>query len=782
MIAGAIMNFSNAAPPIKRHVASVIFILALGFVIYANTLGNGYVPGDRAAVENNGFLASWGNLRYFLDPVKYFTASGEMMFRPMTTLSYFIDHMFWGYDPAGYHLTNLLIHSVNAVLLYFILVFMLDALEGGRSAEGVKGAGGLLYPPLVTALLFTAHPAQSGAVDFIGGRHDILMTFFYLWAIFFYQRAVFRKPAVDARYFALSLAMFVFSCLSKETGITLPAVIVLIDVLSSPDRGETLFWKKRAPLYAAFAAVAAVIIFMKPVMSAGCYDPGSGGCLLIWGALVGYLKLLVFPRSFGPECVTGGWTDRAPVSFADPSVLIPAILLLSLTVFVIMNRKKYPMFLLGSAWFFVTLLPVFNMFSRGVTSGISEQCIYLPAAGFCVVLAFGLLRLGEKGANGPRAEIMTRAAMVLAALLVCYYSVRTHERNIDWKNGVSLWTAAAEACPDSYMAYYNLGMSYQYERGDAEKAIEAFKGSLKDRDLPRTHAALGLAYIQKGRYAEALAELETAQREEPSMGTVYHYLGLLYVATGEFDKAIDIGRKGLAVGSAARLFGREPVTAGIHDMLGKAYAGKKEYDGAIGEFNISLDLRPGDAEVLFSLGKVYALKARNNDAAEVFKTALRTAPRNVPVRYALANAYLKLKLYDKAEKEYFEILKRDPAHADARNNLANLYYSRGMVAKAVAEYLKVLEMDPSHFRARNNIANIYLVSAQFDKAIAEYKRVIEAQPANAPAHYNLGLAYDGKGMSADAEREWKEALKADPMFRQAAEAMRKVAQRNKKEK
>ena len=306
-----IFQGGNVSAPMKRHMLAVLFIVALGAFLYANSLGNGFVLDDRIVVKNNNFIASTENLRHFFNREEYFRGSREATYRPAVTLTYVMDCALWRYDPAGYHLTNVIIHIVNGVLFYFILVnFLTFAGRKRLNLETEKPYHSLL--PLVAALFFLSHPVQTEAVDFIGGRHDILMTLFYLAGIFFYQKAGTSKRVGGAAFYALSLAMYFLSCLSKEMGITLPAMIILMDCFGKRHAERRTFVKNWVP-YLGYALVASAYLYIRFF---GMVYPGelktmAGQAFTLdrffpaaWIFLT-YLRLLVFPASLSVEYVAG---------------------------------------------------------------------------------------------------------------------------------------------------------------------------------------------------------------------------------------------------------------------------------------------------------------------------------------------------------------------------------------------------------------------------------------------------------------------------------------------
>ncbi|MDD4013666.1 MAG: hypothetical protein PHW14_05705 [Candidatus Omnitrophica bacterium] len=338
---------AGTGKPAVKHVLAVICLVFLCFLLYSNTFGNGFVMDDLIVVENNPFIASWSNLKHFTDPSEYFMASGERTYRPVTTLSYFFDHALWRYYPGGYHFTNTVLHAVNGVLVYFILLYMLKRCKmTGLATSGERRTVDMV--PLIVSLLFISHPAQTEGVNFIGGRHDILMTFFYLASLLSYLKASSDPLRSGIKYYLLSLALFGLSCFAKETGITLPAVLVLIDAFTAPQDLKQDFWKKRIVIYTLFASVALFYVYIRSVrmvMPGEFVDTGGERFPALAWMFMNYLRILLFPARLSAEYGAGpGYPTQIPATFAQPEAYLPAAIVLGLAGAVIFSRRRAPMY------------------------------------------------------------------------------------------------------------------------------------------------------------------------------------------------------------------------------------------------------------------------------------------------------------------------------------------------------------------------------------------------------------------------------------------------------
>ncbi len=171
-----------------QHLLSISLILIISIAIYSNTLKNGFVYDDRFTIVDNLFIKNWNNLPELFSKT-YFSRSGEETYRPIVTLSYFVDYSLWGLKPFGYHLTNLLLHSANVVLVYLFALLLLNNPLSPTLLRGSNITHTHTYTRWIaffTALLFSIHPIQSEAVNAISFREDLLVVFFLTAAFILY--------------------------------------------------------------------------------------------------------------------------------------------------------------------------------------------------------------------------------------------------------------------------------------------------------------------------------------------------------------------------------------------------------------------------------------------------------------------------------------------------------------------------------------------------------------------------------------------------------------------
>ena len=336
--------------PLKKHLIPIFILLILTIGVYSNTLKNGFVFDDYFIIIDNIFIKDWKNLSGLLSK-DYFSRSGEATYRPVVTLSYFVDYSLWGLKPYGYHLTNVLIHSVNAVLVF---LFVLLLIKGRRAA-------------FLAALLFAVHPVLTEAVNAISLREDLLIVFFLLPAFLLFLK-VSNSSMNKIRwwtFYILSLLLYLLALFSKEMAITFPLLLIGYHFCFK-DKEE---WQKGNSFFYYLSSYVVVTIFylflylapfINPNLTPFGYHRAEGlsspntltRLLALPQVLLKYLWLIMVPWELKADYVI-------KVSWSSVLFSILLISIIGATVFHLSKRYRKELF--GLLWFFVSLLPVMNI-------------------------------------------------------------------------------------------------------------------------------------------------------------------------------------------------------------------------------------------------------------------------------------------------------------------------------------------------------------------------------------------------------------------------------------
>ena len=686
----------------------ILLIIALPLIAFLNTLDNTFVYDDVFTITDNYFIRDWGNFTALFTN-DYFKYSGEVTYRPVVTFSYFIDYSLWHLNPAGFHLTNILLHAVNAVLVYLLV----SAIFRSHTAS------------FLTSILFALHPILTETVNGISYREDLLTTTFFLSSILlFVQSAIVRQSAHDKvcnpqskirnYLYPLSLFSYLLALCSKEMAITLPLIVFLLDWLLGD---KTRIKKNIINYYIGFILVSGFYLFLRfiwfhnPVENQLTYPDNSFlvSLLTMPKIFCSYVKLLFFPMHFNAEYIIA----HTKTPFANTFILSIIFLgVIGVITYRFYHHSRRLFFFM--LWFFVTLAPMMNIMP--IANIMAERYLYLPSVGFCAILAYisiglwrqvyvfiffentphpNLLPQGERelfpllppfpndhltsthplmegvgeGDEFPSSFVSKRFLGIsplfktvlitcLVLILVIPYSLATIKRNKIWINPFIFWSKTVEDSPNSSRAHNNLGMIY-LQKNKTDLAICEFQASIALESDPEYHHNLGMAYQKKGMKEEALQEYYRVLAVNPNSALTHNNMGNILIDKGRFDEGI------LKFKEAIRL---KPSYYDAHYNLGLAYFKKGLLDASIGEFELAIHYEPDHAEAHSCLGTAYANKGQFDKAILEIEEAIRQKP-NYPNAYKnLGLIYLNYKKdVLKALYCFNEFLRLDPKNREAGN-------------------------------------------------------------------------------------------------------------------
>ena len=506
--------------------AAVILIIVLTALVYANSLNNTFVLDDSSVILGNDFIKSWKNFpliftRTYLTPfvnelVDHSLGSQETSYRPVVTASYFIDYSLWKLNPFGYHLTNLLLHIFNAILVYFLVFFIT----------------GELPIALFSSLLFALHPVNTEAVNVISFRDDLLSFSFFISSLFLYLKLDRYTGKGKFLIYISSLGLFALALFSKEMAMTLPLVILLY---------EGIFNHKFKLRYLGYFFVLFFYLWVRFFLMRNFTEPealypgGSffTGIITIFNVLAVYLKYLLLP--VGVHYILSGDPHLVSRSLFEPRVLFSAILVLFIFTAAIKIRRGSKVAAFSILWFFITLLPVVNIWP--IRNFIAMRYLYIATPGISLLLASILFRLnGLKVFHGWPGIWQGPARSILAAVLI-FYSSLTIIRNSVWKSDASLWKDMLTYYPSSYLVYYNLGLCYT-KIGAADAAITLLEEAARLKpDYYQVYRNLGLCYLSKRMPDRAIKEFKQSLKLAPHSADIYNDLGISYAMMNDLQEA-----------------------------------------------------------------------------------------------------------------------------------------------------------------------------------------------------------------------------------------------------
>lgn len=514
----------HASPPRPRLLLTFLLLAGIVGVVYGNSLGNRFVFDDAALIGMNPAVRDVSKM---FSPGPRETTRWPL-YRPLRTASYALDYALFGVNPSGYHLSNLIYHTLGGFFAYLIASRLLR----------------LTLPALFVAILFLVHPIQTDSVTYLSGRRDILFGMFYLLGFFAFLR--YRDTRLP-RYLSLAILAYLLSLASKEMAVTLPFLCLTYDLMwtDAPPGPQPSVWaglwerlkvvyRRDRSLYLAIGVIALAFIFLfvfrlKPTSRSTYYgDSFALTMLTVARVVVHYLKLLVFPRTLNADYSYNAF-PITPTLTHLPS-LAAALFLALLIVLLLKLAPAHRLFSFGGIWFFLTLLPVTHVIPHHEL--MAEHYLYIPSFGIFLAAGYAVEEALLRNWAAPR--LLYPVLLVVVLLL----SARTVIRNRDWKDDFTFWKKTAETAPMSARARGNLGRAFLRRNMDNAGLQELEEAVRIKPDLAPNRDALGLAYLRFGRLAEAERELKEALRLTPSLVGANMNLAYTYIKQGRKPEAV----------------------------------------------------------------------------------------------------------------------------------------------------------------------------------------------------------------------------------------------------
>jgi tetratricopeptide (TPR) repeat protein len=560
--------------------------------------------------------------------------SGTMVsnyWHPLTWLSHMLDYSLYGMNAGGHHMTNLLFHIANTLLLFFVLKRM--------TSDKWKSA--------FVSALFALHPLHVESVAWVAERKDVLSTFFWFLTMMAYCRFV-EKPILT-RYFTL-LLFFVLGLMSKPMLVTLPFVLLLMDFwpfgrlqlgqvinTANPQIQKAsifyLIWEK-APLFllTAGASVAAYITQKKggalPRMDFTLFKIQIANALVSY---VSYIKKMIWPSQLAVFYPHPG---TLPISKSVGA----GILLITLTVFVVYFWRRFPYLTVGWFWYVGTLVPVIGLVKVG-SFAMADRYTYVPLIGLFIVIAWFVPDL--VAVRSHRKVLLATFAMLYLSVLMAF----TWKQVRHWENSIALFNHTLSVTTKNYLAHMKLGEALAEQNKNAEAIRHYFEALRINPDFALVHFNLGNIYAGQGNTEDAVYYYNEALQKNPDFAKAHNNLGNTMAKEGDVDAAVYHYKEALKI---------NPDYAGVYYNLGRIAANQGETDDAILYYRKASLLNPLMTEALYNLAWIFATheKKRFRNGAEAVNLAqklCKITQYNQPLAFdALAAAYAETGQFDAA--------------------------------------------------------------------------------------------------------------------------------------
>ncbi len=538
---------------------------------------------------NSGFTRQ-GLVWAFTDSISYW--------HPLTWISYMLDCQLFGVNAGGHHIVNLLLHIINALLLFTVIRRITDC----------------LWQSAFVAALFALHPLRVESVAWIVERKDVLSGLFWMLTMLAYLRYVKNRRLVS--YLSV-LVIFSLALMAKPTVAALPFVLLLLDYwplnrfanLSSapPQKILRSLVLEKVPFFVLSIAAVCISSILTQRLGSAISLKAVPMTLRIENAIVSYVKYIGMLA----------WPVNMAVFYPYPASMplwqVVAALLVLLLLFALMFRTAgtRPYFLVGGLWFIGSLLPSIGIVQAGLWPAVADRFTYLPAIGAFIAVTWGANDLLQKWKYKQIVLGLSAFAVIAILTVLTWFQVGC------WRDSISLFGHAVEVTNRNNFAYNNRGTAYA-ERGESKLAISDFNKAIEiDPKFANVYYNRGNVYKNTGRYDLAIADYDKATEINPKYAAAYYNRALTYKSLGQYDMAIADYSKAIEI---------NPTDADFYNNRGNAYKNKGEYDLAILDYNKAIEINPRYALAYLNKANVYELTGYRKEAIEAYKTFINCAP------------------------------------------------------------------------------------------------------------------------------------------------------------
>jgi tetratricopeptide (TPR) repeat protein len=560
-----------------------VLLVAATLVVYSQSRGFDFIYYDdlRYVTQNprvqQGLTLEGARWSFALESA---WQPGEVgMWHPLTWLSLMIDHDLWGLDPAGFHLTNVVLHGMNVLALFAVL----------------RLATGALWRSAIVAALFAVHPLNVEVVAFVQQRKDLLAALFGLLSIGAY--ATYARRGGAGAYLGCFLLLAAGLC-SKPMLVTFPLLFLLLDYwplarlrpFRAPSRSGGALQRQRSPgrliaekipLLALGLGASIVNWMVQPIVhpDAIAFRQRVANMVVAYAS---YLVDAVWPSGLAilyphPYLPSAGGTPLPGWKIAASSALLLAFTAGALR----MARRGYP--IVGWLWYLGTLFPTIGMVQVGIQAR-ADRYTYIPLIGLYIVAAWGAHDLVARHAGRARWGLGVAGTAAAIALALFAATARSHARH--WRDSVALFEHTLEVAPRNPLIHYNLGIVLA-SQGEIERAIEHYRRAVEQNPrYSKAHANLAHALLRLGRTEEGLLHYRLALELQPHWLDVRHRLASALASQGRGQDAIEVYRAGVEL---------DPRSATAHTLLAEALRAAGRLEEAAVHYRIAFEIAPSDA-------------------------------------------------------------------------------------------------------------------------------------------------------------------------------------------
>jgi tetratricopeptide (TPR) repeat protein len=623
---------------------------------------------------------------------------------PLTLTSFWVQRHVWGLDPMPYHLVNIAIHAVNALLVFLVL----------RRLR-VPGA-------MLAALVWLLHPVNVESVAWVTELKNTQSGLFFLFAILFFLRF---DAQGRRRWYALALLCGAAAMLSKPSTVILPLTLLLC-VWWERGRWRWMDVARIGPFFGMALSMSVVTVLEQRghVLRTGTteWKLGIAKRLIIAGKAIWFYaaKLLwPFPLTF----VYQHW------NVATESLLswmpLSGLMALGILLWIWRRRHLARAALFGLGFFVTALLPVLGFFDVYYFrySFVADHFQYLAGVGPIALLISGGIAICQRGERLGRCV----GGVAVAVLLMMLGWVTSRQAGI-YRDEETLWRDTIAKNPQCWLGYNNLGIAL-VRGGKVPEAIGDYEQALRIKpDYARAYNNLGAALMGQGRLPEAIGDYERAVRIQPDYAEARNNLGAALMGQGRLTEAVEECEQAVRI---------QPDYAEAHNNLGAALQKEGRLQDAIAHWEQALRIQPDYANAHYNLGNALVQAGRVPEAIGHYEQAERIKPDFPEMHNSLGLALVRMGKARDAILHYEAALRIKPDYAEAHYNLGVAFAKVGQLRDAMAHWEQAVRIRPDFFEPQFNLAVAWEQLGKPQEAIRRYEEASRIKPEFAAAQSNL---------------------------------------------
>ena len=602
----------------KSFQSKIIYLsILIGALIYSNTLNVPFYLDDEYNIQNPALLMD----SFSADNLLEAGLKGTLKSRPISNISFAVNYLFDGFNVAGYHIFNIIIHISGTIFLFWLLQITL-ALPGNRDKY-------CKFPLLAfyTALIWLVHPLATQSVTYIVQRMNSMAAMFFVLSLLFYVKGRLiqiegskeQKNISHRLWFSGSIISGFFAIGSKEIAATLPLIILLYEWFFFQDLRLSWLKKKIYWISSTLIVLGTLAFFYTKGHPIQRIFNGCGGrdfttwerVLTQFRVVVHYMGLILYPN---PSRLTFDYNLPFSTSLLEPvTTLISLGVLIGLVILAIFLARRERLLSFCIIWFLINLVIESSVICLEL---VFEHRTYLPSMFFILFFTALFFRIAKN-------NILISIILISTITLFGFW---TYERNKVWQDPVTFWLDSVQKSPGKARPHNNLGKRYG-ETGHFQDAIREFQTAIKSEpDYSEAYYNLGVIYLKQGSYEEAIQQFNTDIQFRPGHALAYSNIGVIYSRQGKIEEAT------IAYKTAINL---SPNSVEALANLGILYAKQGIFDEAIDLLRRALKLKPYSAELHYNLGNVYMNQGSYEEAVRELQISLTLKPDYVKAKKLL---------------------------------------------------------------------------------------------------------------------------------------------------